>query len=169
VIIDSDVLAREVVAPGTPGLAAVRQAFGDGVVDAEGHLDRPALGAIVFADPDARRRLEQILHPLIQRRAAELEEEIGPEAVAVHVIPLLVEVGRHSEFDRVVVVDVPVEVQRDRIAVRDGLTAEQAQARIDAQISREERLAVADHLLVNTGSLESLRRQVLALWDDIRP
>ena len=111
VVVDADLLAREVVEPGTPGLAAVAEAFGPGVLADDGSLDRPALGAVVFADPDARRRLEAILHPLIRSRAAELEAAAPEGTVVVHDIPLLAETGQADRFEAVLVVDVPVETQ----------------------------------------------------------
>ena len=114
VVIDADVLAREVVEPGTPGLAAVVQRFGGEVLDGD-RLDRARLGAIVFADPEARRDLEQIIHPAVRARAAELERAAPPDAVVVHVIPLLVETGQQDDFDRVVVVDADPDTQLARL------------------------------------------------------
>jgi dephospho-CoA kinase len=160
VVVDSDVLAREVVEPGTPGLAAVVEAFGPGVLTAEGRLDRPALGAVVFGDEPARRRLEGILHPLIRGRAAELEAAAPAGTVVVHDIPLLVETGQADRFDAVVVVDVPVETQVARMVRDRGMSREDALARVKAQASREERLAVATHVVENTGTREDLRDRV---------
>ena len=160
VVVDSDVLAREVVEPGTPGLAAVVQAFGPGILDAEGRLDRPALGAVVFGDEPARRRLEGILHPLIRARAAELEAAAPDGAVVVHDIPLLVETGQADRFGAVVVVDVPVETQVERMVRDRGMSREDALARVKAQASRAERLAVATHVVDNTGTREDLRDRV---------
>jgi dephospho-CoA kinase len=166
VVIDADVLAREVVEPGTPGLAAVVERFGDGVLS-EGRLDRARLGQIVFADPQARQDLERIIHPAVRRRAAELESEARPDAVVVHVIPLLVETGQSQKFDLCVVVDVDRETQLARLAQRDGFDADQANARIAAQASREARLAVADIVLDNRGSVADLKKQVAAVWSDL--
>lgn len=163
-VIDADVLAREVVEPGTPGLAAVRDRFGASVIAPSGELDRAALAAIVFADPAARRDLEAIVHPAVRKRASELEED-ATAPVVVHVIPLLVETGQAEAFDRVVVVDVPAGIQRERLMARSGLSAPEADARIAAQSSREERLAVADHVLDNAGTSARLEEQVGALWD----
>jgi len=160
VVVDSDVLAREVVEPGTPGLAAVVEAFGPQVLTADGRLDRPALGAVVFGDEPARRRLEGILHPLIRARGAELEAAAPAGTVVVHDIPLLVETGQADRFDAVVVVDVPVETQVERMLQDRGMSREDALARIKAQASREERLAVATHVVENTGTREDLRDRV---------
>ncbi len=167
VVVDSDVLAREVVEPGTPGLAAVLEAFGPGVLDADGRLDRPALGALVFGDEPARRRLEGILHPLIRARAAELEAAAPDGAVVVHDIPLLVETGQADRFDAVVVVDVPVETQVERMARDRGMSREDALARVKAQASREERLAVATHVVDNTGTREDLRDRVTEVLEEL--
>ena len=160
VVVDSDALAREVVEPGTSGLAAVVEAFGDGVLTAEGRLDRPALGALVFADDGARRRLEGLLHPLIRARAGEIEADAGADALVVHDIPLLVETGRQAEFDAVLVVDVPVEVQVERMVRDRGWSEDQARARLAAQASREERQQVATYVLDNTGTRDDLRDRV---------
>jgi dephospho-CoA kinase len=167
VVVDSDVLAREVVEPGTPGLAAVVEAFGPAVLDADGRLDRPALGALVFGDEPARRRLEGILHPLIRARAAELEAAAPDGAVVVHDIPLLVETGQADRFDVVVVVDVPVETQVGRMVRDRGMSREDALARVKAQASRAERLAVATHVLDNTGTREDLRDRVTEVLEEL--
>ena len=167
VVVDSDVLAREVVEPGTPGLAAVVEAFGPEVLDADGRLDRPALGALVFGDEPARRRLEGILHPLIRARAAELEAAAPEGAVVVHDIPLLVETGQADRFDAVVVVDVPVETQVERMVRDRGMSREDALARVKAQASREARLAVATHVVENTGTREDLRDRVTEVLEEL--
>ena len=164
VIIDSDVSAREVVAPGTPGLAAIVERFGEGVLRADGALDRPALGAIVFADPAARADLEAITHPRIRARADALRAAAPEGAVVIDVIPLLVEVGLAGRFDEVIVVDVPEEVQVERLRRRDGFTRDEAMARLAAQASRDDRLAVADHVVDNTGTPAELEASVDALW-----
>ena len=166
VVIDADVLAREVVEPGTPGLAAVVQRFGTGVLDG-GRLDRARLGAIVFADPEARRDLEQIIHPAVRARAAELERAAPGDAVVVHVIPLLVETGQQDDFDRVVVVDADPDIQLARLRSRDGLSEEAALARLAAQASREERRAAADVVLSNSGRVTDLHRQIRHLWAEL--
>jgi dephospho-CoA kinase len=160
VVIDADLIAREVVARGTPGLDAVVAEFGPAVLTPEGDLDRPAMGALVFADPSARKRLEAIIHPLVHQRSAELEAAAPPGSVIVHDIPLLAEVGRGGQFDAVVVVDTPTEEQVTRMVRDRGWTREDAESRIAAQASREERLAIATHVIDNTGSLDDLRRRV---------
>lgn len=167
VVIDSDVLAREVVAPGTPGLSAVAAEFGPSVLTATGELDRPALAAVVFHDADARRRLEEVIHPLVRRRARELEAEAPAGAVIVHDIPLLVESGQAGDFDLVVVVDADETVQRQRLRDERQLTAEQAAARIAAQSPRALRLAAADLVIVNNGSVDDLLASVDRLWRDV--
>ncbi|WP_295658070.1 dephospho-CoA kinase [uncultured Nocardioides sp.] len=168
VVVDADLLAREVVAPGTDGLAEVVSVFGPGVLGADGALDRPRLGAIVFADEARRRDLERIVHPRVRARGAELEAAAGPEAVVVHDIPLLVETGQAAAFDAVVVVDVPVELQVERMEGVRGLTADDARARVAAQASREERLAAATHVIDNTGSPEALRARVIEVFEALR-
>jgi dephospho-CoA kinase len=160
VVIDSDALAREVVEPGTAGLAAVVEEFGEGVLTDDGRLDRPALGAVVFADPAARRRLEAILHPRIRARAGEVEASAPAGALVVHDIPLLVETGQAGGFDAVLVVDVPVETQVERMVADRGWSRQEAEARVAAQADRARRLAVATHVLDNTGSLDDLRERV---------
>ncbi len=160
VVIDSDQLAREVVEPGTPGLAAVVEEFGETVLTGDGHLDRAALGSMVFGDEASRRRLEGILHPLIRARAAEAEAEAGPGALVVHDIPLLVETGQADSFDAVLVVDVPVETQVERMVRDRGWSAEDARSRVAAQADREERRAVATHVIDNTGTHDDLRERV---------
>ncbi|KHL14579.1 dephospho-CoA kinase [Mumia flava] len=167
VVIDSDLLSREVVEPGTEGLAAVVARFGDGVLDADGRLDRPALGAIVFADDAARRDLEAIVHPLVRARAAELERAAGEDAVVVHDVPLLVETGQTDAYDVVVVVDVPTETQVERLVQQRGMAEVDARARITAQATRERRTGAADHVVDNTGSLEELTQSVDSLWETL--
>jgi dephospho-CoA kinase len=166
VVIDADVLAREVVEPGTPGLAAVVQRFGAEVLDGD-RLDRARLGAIVFAEPQARRDLEQIIHPAVRAHAAELEHAASPDSVVVHVIPLLVETGQEDDFDRVVVVDADPDTQLARLHSRDGLSEEAARARLAAQAAREDRLAAADVVLSNEGSVTDLHRQIRRLWAEL--
>jgi dephospho-CoA kinase len=165
-IIDADLLAREVVEPGTPALAAIIDRFGADVVQ-DGQLDRARLAQIVFADPLARRDLERIVHPAVRARAAELERAAGDAAVVVHVIPLLVETGQQENFDLVVTVDADHETQVQRLMARNGFTRAEAEARIAAQASREERTLVADVVLDNTGSVTQLREQIDALWAEL--
>lgn len=167
VIVDADVLAREAVAPGTPGLAAVVARFGPGVLAADGTLDRAALGALVFADAAARADLNAIVHPRVRDLAARRRAEAlaaDPRAVVVHVIPLLVETGQADAFDTVVVVDCPVAVQVARVMARNGLSRADAEARVAAQASRAERLAAATHVVDNGGPADRLGPQVAALW-----
>jgi dephospho-CoA kinase len=166
VIIDADVLAREVVEPGTPALAAIIDRFGVGVVK-DGHLDRARLAQIVFADPLARRDLERIVHPAVRARAAQLERAAGDAAVVVHVIPLLVETGQHQDFDLVVTVDADHEIQIQRLMARNGFTRAEAESRIAAQASREDRALVTDVVLNNTGNVTQLREQIDALWAEL--
>ncbi len=160
VVIDADAIAREVVAAGTPGLDAVVAEFGEELLTEDGELDRPAMGRVVFHDDAARRRLEAIVHPLVFERYAEQEAAAPEGALVVHDIPLLVESGRASEFDAVVVVDVPRELQVERMLRDRGWTLVDAEARIAAQATREQRLAVATHVIENTGTLEGLRARV---------
>jgi dephospho-CoA kinase len=164
VVVDADLLAREVVEPGTPGLDAVVAEFGPQVLAADGRLDRPALGAVVFADASARRRLEALLHPLIRARAAEIEASAPAGALVVHDIPLLAETGQASDFDAVVVVDVPTQAQVDRMVRDRGMTPEDARARVAAQADRESRLAVATYVVENTGTREDLRDRVAEVF-----
>ena len=161
-VIDADRLAREVVDPGTPELAKVAERFPDTVVD--GRLDRAKLAAMVFADPQARGDLERIIHPAVRKRAAELEQSAPPGSVVVHVIPLLVETGQESDFDLCVVVDVDHETQLSRLLARDGMTRAEAEARIGAQATREQRLAAADVVIDNSGSVTQLREQIDDVW-----
>lgn len=165
VIVDADVLAREVVAPGTEGLARVREEFGDGVIAPDGSLDRAALGAIVFADPERRKALEAITHPLIGRAAEELIARAAPDAVVVRDIPLFVETAASRErYDLVVVVHAPEETRVRRMIEHRGMTREDALARIRSQATDEQRLAVADVVIENDGTVDDTLRQVDALW-----
>ena len=167
VVVDADALAREVVEPGTPGLASVVAAFGSEVLGADGSLDRARLGAIVFADPARRAELEAIVHPLVRARAAEIEAAAPEGAVIVHDIPLLVETGQAGAFEAVVVVDAPEEVQVERAVRERGWTAEEARARIAAQASREERRAVATYVVDNSGTSEDLRQRVAEVFEEL--
>ncbi|SDT01843.1 dephospho-CoA kinase [Actinopolymorpha singaporensis] len=171
VVIDADRLAREVVAPGTDGLAAVVGAFGEEVLGPDGALDRPALGRRVFAHAESRRRLEEIIHPRVRARAAELERAAvaaNPDAVVVHDIPLLVETGQQGGFDEVIVVDVPEELQIDRLTSARGIGVDDARARAAAQASRDERRAAATVVVDNSGSLTDLDVRVEELWRRLR-
>lgn len=168
VLVDSDVVAREVVAPGSEGLADVVARFGADVLAADGSLDRQALGRIVFADPQARADLEGITHPRIRRRNAELVAAAPADAVVVQVIPLLAETGQAHRFDEVVVVDASPEEQVARLVARQGISADAARARLAAQVSREDRLAIATRVVDNTDGAPDLDGQVDRLWHDLR-
>jgi dephospho-CoA kinase len=163
VIVDADVIAREVVEPGTRGLAAVADAFGPAVLAADGSLDRPALAGIVFGDPEARRRLDAIVHPLVRARATEVAAGAPPDAVVVHDVPLLVEAGQAGMYDLVLVVEADPQTRVARLVQR-GLTAEDARARMAAQATDEQRRAVADVVLDNSGTPEQLADQVERFW-----
>jgi dephospho-CoA kinase len=166
-VIDTDLIAREVVAPGTPGLAAVENAFGSDILTPDGKLDRKALGLKVFRDSVARKRLEAILHPLIEQTARNRIRELTAAPYCVLVVPLLVESGLFKDADLVVVVDVPENLQRQRLGAREGLDAASVDRMLAAQTGREKRLAVADRVLDNTGSLVDLARQVYQLHQDL--
>jgi dephospho-CoA kinase len=168
VVIDADAVAREVVEPGTSGLAAVREAFGPEVLRTDGSLDRERLGDLVFADPRLRATLNGIIHPLVRDRMAELEERAAGAEVVVHDIPLLAEGGGAVFFDEVVVVDAPPEVQLERLIRERGMSREQAEARIAAQADRAARRAVATLIVDNSGSLSDLDREVGELWAELR-
>ncbi|HEX4094142.1 MAG TPA: dephospho-CoA kinase [Trebonia sp.] len=171
VILDADKAARAVVEPGTPGLAEITAAFGPGVLAADGALDRARLAEIVFADQAALATLNGITHPLIHayiRAAEEAAIESGGDGVVlVHDVALLAEWGRAKEFDLVIVVDVPVETQLERLVGERGMAADQATARIAAQASREQRLAVADIVIDNSGSRAELERRVDEVWGEL--
>lgn len=168
--IDADILAREVVEPGTPGLAAVHEVFGDGVIAADGTLERAALGAIVFSDADARIRLEGILHPLIRILAGQRLREAAehdPDAIVVYDIPLLIESESALKFDQVVVCAAPAKLRVERLVEFRGLSREEAGRRVALQASDAERLAVADVVIDTAGTLEHTRKQVLDLWNSL--
>ncbi|WP_114422660.1 dephospho-CoA kinase [Nocardioides houyundeii] len=168
VVVDADLLAREAVAAGTEGLAEVVAQFGPEVLLPSGELDRPALASVVFASEPRRRALEAIIHPRVRDLAAEVEAGAPPDAVVVHDIPLLVETGQAQGFDAVVVVDVPVETQLRRMVELRGMAAEEAQARIAAQATREQRRAAATYLIENTGDLEHLRARVRDVFTSLQ-
>lgn len=159
-VIDADEVARDVVAPGTPGLAAVVAAFGSQILQADGTLDRRGLRDRVFADPAERRRLEAILHPLIQTEIrARLQQVRGPYCILA--VPLLIEsAALRALVHRVLVIDVPVEVQLARLMQRDGMSAEQCQAMLAAQASRARRLEAADDVVDNATDVTALQRQL---------
>lgn len=165
VVVDADRIAREVVEPGTPGLAAVVAAFGADVLADDGALDRPALAAVVFADAEARARLDGIVHPLVRQRATELMAGLPEDAVLVQDIPLLVETGQAGAFDLVLVVEADLETRVARLVGR-GMTEQDARARIATQATDEQRRAVADVVLDNSGTPENLAAQVEKFWAD---
>jgi dephospho-CoA kinase len=172
VLIDADVAARKVVMPGSPGLAQIAGAFGDGVLRQDGSLNRERLGEIVFGDPGLRAKLNEIVHPLVREWMAAAERAAvraapPPGPVVVHDVPLLAESRGRAGFDVVIVVDVPSEVQLERLVRLRGMAPEQARARMAAQASREQRLAVADLVIDNSGSLTDLDRQVGQVWAEL--
>ncbi|MGY5104697.1 dephospho-CoA kinase [Streptomyces sp. 900105245] len=167
VLIDADRIAREVVAPGTPGLAAVAEAFGEDVLAADGSLDRPRLGSIVFADPEKLALLNSIVHPLVGARSQELETAAADDAVVIHDVPLLTENGLAPLYDVVVVVDAPPGTQLDRLVRLRGMTEDDARARMAAQASREQRREIADIVIDNDVPLDALRKRVAEVWDDL--
>jgi dephospho-CoA kinase len=169
VVVDADRLAREAVAPGSPGLAAVRERFGPAVTTADGSLDRAALGAVVFADTSARKDLEAITHPEVWRLAQERFDAAAaadPDALVVYDVPLLAEArgSRPIRFDAVVVVDAPAATRVQRLVDHRGMTAEEARRRVAAQAGDAERLALADHVVDATGSLQDTLRSADAVW-----
>ncbi|MEU8491530.1 dephospho-CoA kinase [Pseudonocardia alni] len=165
VLVDSDVIAREVVEPGTAGLAAIVEAFGRDVLGADGRLDRPALAAVVFSDAGARRTLDGIVHPLVRARSDEIVAAAPADAIVVQDIPLLVEGGMAPTFPLVVVVGVDAEERVRRLVSARGMSEQDARARIAAQAGDEQRRAVADVWLDNSGEPDDTRRRVDALWD----
>jgi dephospho-CoA kinase len=166
-IIDADRIAREVVEPGTPGLAQVVGQFGAAVLASDGTLDRAALGEIVFSDAELRGKLNAIIHPLVGARIRELEQGADQDAIVVEDIPLIAENDMAGFFDLVVVVDVPPRIQEERLIRERELTRDQVAARMAAQASREQRLAIAGIVLDNSGSLAELDRQVGDLWAEL--
>ncbi|MDK1474160.1 dephospho-CoA kinase [Streptomyces sp. 549] len=163
-VIDADRLAREAVAPGTPGHAAVVAEFGTDVLQADGGIDRAALGRVVFGDPQRLAALNAIVHPRVAELSAALEEAAGEDAVVVHDVPLLTENGLAPLFDTVVVVDASPATQLDRLVRLRGMSEQDARARMAAQADREQRLAVADLVIDNDGPLDALEPQVLDVW-----
>lgn len=170
VVIDADALARAAVEPGSPGLAAIVERFGDSVIAADGSLDRAALGGLVFADEAARADLNAIVHPEVARlyreRLADLERS-QPDAIVVYDVPLLVEARSADEFALVVVVHAPADVRLERLVALRGIDRASAEARIAAQASDDERLAVADVVIDTSGTLESTEQQTDALWQQL--
>ena len=167
VVVDADALAREVVEPGTPGLAAVVAEFGPDVLTGDGRLDRSRVGAIVFADPARRAALEGIIHPRVRERAAEITAAAPPGVLVVQDIPLLVETGQAASFDAVLVVDVPEEVQVERAMRERGWSEDEARARISAQATCQQRLDAATHVIDNSGTHEDLRRRAAEVFAEL--
>ncbi|MFF1721568.1 dephospho-CoA kinase [Streptomyces sviceus] len=167
VLIDADRIAREVVAPGTPGLAAVVDAFGADVLAEDGSLDRPKLGSVVFADPERLAVLNSIVHPLVGARSRELEAAAAENAVVVHDVPLLTENGLAPLYDLVIVVDASPETQLDRLVGLRGMTEQDARARMAAQATRDKRLEIADIVIDNDVPLDELRHRVRDVWGDL--
>ncbi|MFF0591693.1 dephospho-CoA kinase [Streptomyces antibioticus] len=167
VLIDADRIAREVVAPGTPGLAAVVEAFGAEVLAEDGSLDRPRLGSIVFADPEKLAVLNGIVHPLVGARSRELEDAAPEDAVVVHDVPLLTENGLAGLYDVVIVVDADPRTQLDRLVRLRGMSEDDARARMAAQATREERRKIADIVIDNDVPLPGLQARVREVWADL--
>lgn len=167
VVIDADKIAREVVEPGTEGLARVVAAFGAEVLHADGSLNREKLGSIVFADPEKLATLNGIVHPLVGERVGGLQSQAADDAIVVYDVPLLVENKLAPLYETVIVVDADEDTRIARLAANRGMAEEEARARIAAQASREERLAAADVVISNDGSLEELESQVAAVWEQL--
>jgi dephospho-CoA kinase len=168
VVVDADAIAREVVEPGTPGLAAVVDEFGRDVLRPDGSLDRQRLAGIVFSDPERLAALNAIVHPLVGERSVALMADAPPDAIVVYEVPLLVENDLAGLYDLVVVVDAPDATRIDRLVRLRRMTADDVRARITAQADRERRLAAADVVVDNGGSPEALERQVRELWTSLR-
>lgn len=174
VIVDADQVARDVVEPGTPALARIAETFGAGVIAGDGSLDRAALGAIIFADDDARRTLNSITHPAVGERSRALFADAlanDPEAVVVYDVPLLVDEhgkGRAGQFERVIVVTADPEERVRRLTVHRGMDEGEARRRIASQAPEAARLAIADDVIDANGSLEETLAQVDALWDSLQ-
>lgn len=168
VLIDGDAIAREVVRPGTPGLAAIVAEFGADILLPDGTLDRPRLGRIVFSESARLARLNAITHPLIGQRSQELFEAAPPDGIVVYDMPLLAENNLASLHDVNIVVDVPVEMQVDRLVRQRGMTEEDARSRIAAQAGREQRRAIADFVIDNSGPLDALDAKIDELWAELQ-
>lgn len=171
VVVDADVIAKDVVEPGEPALAAVRAAFGDEILREDGSLDRPALGRIVFSDPAKRHMLNGIVHPAVLHRSHEAFRAAfarDRSAVVVYDVPLIDARGV-GEFDRIVVADAPADVRVERLVALRGMSEEDARARVAAQLSDEDRRALASDVIDTSGSVESTLGQVGTLWSSLRP
>jgi len=167
VVIDADALSREVVAPGTPGLNAIKNTFGPDILLPDSSLDRKALGAIVFSDEEQRLKLNNIVHPLVREAAAKLRSQAPVNALVVEDIPLLVESSQADRFDAVIVVQAPHDERIRRMIQDRGWSEEEAKSRMAAQATDEQRAAVADYVLDNSGTLDELQAQVSALYQQL--
>jgi dephospho-CoA kinase len=169
-VIDSDVLAREVVEIGQPALARIREVWGDAVLQSSGRLDRAAMRRIVFSDPEAREHLESILHPAIRDRARELllEAEARGDRIVVGVVPLLYEAGLEEEYDAVLLIDAPVELRIERLVSKRGLSPGEARAVAAAQMPAEEKRARADFIIDNDSDVTTLERRAWETWKEIQ-
>jgi len=167
VVIDADAIARRIVEPGEPALMALVERFGRGILDTEGRLDRRALAALAFADPESRRALEEITHPAIGAEFMRQVSEVSPDSIVVHDVPLLVEGGIADRYAAVIVVEAPREVRLARLE-RRGIDRTDAAARMEAQATDAARSAVATWVIDNSGDLESLEKQVEAIWADLQ-
>jgi dephospho-CoA kinase len=171
-LVDADVAAREVVEPGTPGLGQIVAVFGPDVLLPDGRLDRPTLGQLVFADDDLLAKLNAIVHPLVAERTQQLEQQaattLGPAGIVVHDVPLLTENQLQRNYDTVIVVDAPDEIRLQRLVEDRGMTPEHARERMAAQAGRDQRLAIADVVVDNSGTLADLDRQVAGIWPVLR-
>lgn len=165
-VIDADVLAREVVAAGSDGLAAICARFGEDVLDIHGNLDRPKLGALVFQDEQARRDLNAIVHPRVAAAAVEKCQSLfaSGKSVVVYEAPLLFENQLHLGMNGTILVDIPPDVQLERLQKRDGFTLDEAKKRIQAQMPREAKLALATVIVDNSGDTENTKRQLVTAW-----
>ncbi|WP_204043089.1 dephospho-CoA kinase [Acrocarpospora phusangensis] len=166
-VIDADLIAREVVEPGTPGLAEITATFGEAVLRPDGSLDREALGRIVFTDPGRLKALNAIVHPKVGARVAELQDAAPADAIVVYDVPLLAENDLAPMYDKVIVVDAEDTTRLTRLTTIRGMTPEDAEARIAAQATREARLAIADIVIDNNGPLSALDPQIAELWHEL--
>jgi dephospho-CoA kinase len=171
-LIDADVTAREVVEPGTPGLGQIVAVFGPGVLLPDGRLNRPQLGQLVFADDNLLAKLNAIVHPLVAERTQQLEQHaaaaVGPAGIVVHDVPLLTENQLQRNYDTVIVVDAPDEIRLQRLTEDRGMNPEHARERMAAQAGRDQRLAIADIVVDNSGTLDELDDQVAGVWPILR-
>jgi dephospho-CoA kinase len=172
IIIDADIVSREVVAPGSPALASIALEFGEDMINSEGTLNRAKLGALVFSDTEKLEKLNAIMHPAVKTRSAEVLAKAradNPDSVIVYDVPLLVEADIARNYDEIIVASAPEETRIKRMIQLRGLTDEEAKARIGAQASEAKRLAIADVVIDTGGNLQHTLEQVDALWDRIRP